>query len=595
MFIEAAANLPQELRDFPLPPASDRDVWAQLPADISARLLQRGAEVADTGWGQIRARDWLAYSRTGERNGFEALYFARRRRLNALVMATCAGGSTGDLDEIADGVLLICEESGWQLPAHNAYLRGGERLPLPAVDAPVVDLFAAETGAQLAVLAALIGPDLERQAPGILARIDHEITCRIIKPYLDRHFWWMGNGDEKMNNWTAWCTQNVLLAACVRPCPADIRRQVILRACAGLDAFLKDYAEDGACEEGPLYYRHAALCLWGALEILSTIAPDCFNHLWAEPKIRNMAEYIARVHVSDRYYINFGDSAAVLGRCGIREYLFGRAVGSDLLAGFAARDAALDEAPDLPDEINLWYRLLAATRTAEAQTATAAGPDGRDHWYPGTGLMIARDDTWVVAAAAGSNGSSHNHNDVGSCTVYRHGRPVLIDIGVETYSAKTFSARRYEIWTMQSSWHNLPDFDGMMQGDGPAFAARNVDVSFTEERARIAMELAGAWPAEARVRSFYREINLLRGDGVLIHDRYDSDRTATLNLMTEAQPRIREQVVQLGDLARITCDGATRISAEHVPISDARLRASWPTGLWRLRITAQPHLTLRID
>ena len=48
--------------------------------------------------------------------------------------------------------------------------------------------------------------------PEIVARIDHELERRILTPYLTRHFWWMGRGEERMNNWTAWITQNVLLA-----------------------------------------------------------------------------------------------------------------------------------------------------------------------------------------------------------------------------------------------------------------------------------------------------------------------------------------------------------------------------------------------
>ncbi len=41
----------------------------------------------------------------------------------------------------------ICEESAWQLPAHNSYIRDTPQLPLPDTTRPIVDLFAAETGA----------------------------------------------------------------------------------------------------------------------------------------------------------------------------------------------------------------------------------------------------------------------------------------------------------------------------------------------------------------------------------------------------------------------------------------------------------------
>ena len=61
-----------------------------------------------------------------------------------------------------------------------------------------------------------------------------------------------------------------------------------------------------------------------------------------------------------------------------------------------------------------------------------------------------------LAAQGGHNAESHNHNDVGNFIVYADGQPAIIDVGVETYTAKTFSSQRYEIWTMQSAYHNLP-------------------------------------------------------------------------------------------------------------------------------------------
>ena len=67
----------------------------------------------------------------GTGQDFEASYFARRRMLNALVLAECVEHQGRFLDRIIDGLLLICEESGWQLPAHNSQQRGGQRRALP--------------------------------------------------------------------------------------------------------------------------------------------------------------------------------------------------------------------------------------------------------------------------------------------------------------------------------------------------------------------------------------------------------------------------------------------------------------------------------
>lgn len=583
LFTERLAALPKDLQPFgAIPGAHDRSAWTSLPEDISARLVASGEAALDQPWPILPATTYLDYVRNGNRTRFEDLYFARRRKLNALVLAECVEYRGRFLDSIIDGIFLLCEESGWQLPAHNAYVRGGSRQALPDSSRPVIDLFAAETGAQLAVLASLLGAELDHVSLEIQARIDREIDARILTPYLSSHFWWMGNGTEPMNNWTAWCTQNVLLAAVTRPMTDERRRAVILKAAGSLDAFLKDYGEDGACEEGALYYRHAGLCLFNALNILAGIAPTAFQGLWQQPKIRNIAEYIVHAHVADQRYFNFADCSAVTDRCGAREFLFGLATGSDLLADFAAQDWRQDQSPDQPEEINLFYRVQAALTANAMRQRPSRHVVKPDIYYPSIGLMIARDERFALAVKAGDNGDSHNHNDVGSFTIYKDGKPFLIDVGVESYTAKTFSPQRYEIWTMQSAYHNLPTVGGVMQQDGEAFAAREVSVSMTPSEALMEMDIAGAYPVAATLRGYRRTVRLLKGESVEIEDVADGDLPITLSLMFAERPLLTAGTIMLGDLGQVFVSGAGAPELEEIEITDPRLRKAWPHQIYRV-------------
>ena len=179
-----------------------------------------------------------------------------------------------------------------------------------------------------------------------------------------------------------------------------------------------------------------------------------------------------------------------------------------------------------------------------------------------------------MAAKAGNNADSHNHNDVGSFTVYKDGRPLIIDLGVETYRAKTFSDKRYEIWTMQSQFHNLPTFleegyDGklgkdsaadlydsriVMEKDGIKFKATDVscvlnrkperdgtsqeavsfDTASLTEGVTVAstlkMDIAHAY-GDDRIKSYTREISLIKGEGVMVKDSYDGNLDAVLSIM----------------------------------------------------------------
>ncbi len=595
MFREALARISSDFSRF-LPGAAfeDRDAWQGVSGELKARVLHDAEEASCRSWAVIRAQDYRQFSITGNRSDFEAAYFSRRRMLNDLVLGELVEGRGRFLSSIVDGVMLICEESGWQLPPHNSYERGGPRHPLPDVERPVIDLFAAETGALLATVAALLSGPLDQVSPVVRRRIEHEVHVRILKPYLGTHFWWMGNGPERMNNWTAWITQNVLLATFSLDTDQDLRHRVVQKALGSLDCFIKDYAEDGACEEGVVYYRHAALCMFGAMRILDHVAPGSMAPLWNAPKIRNMAEYILHMHVDGRYYFNFADSAAVIEPCSVREYLFGKAVGSDALAAFAAKDRATSTAPHLPEEWNLWYRIQELLTDVQLPQAFELKPAG-DAAYPGIGLFVARDDRFALAVKGGNNGESHNHNDVGSVTLYKDGQPFLIDVGVETYTAKTFSTRRYEIWTMQSAFHNLPTFGGVMQSDGAGFAARDVRADFSPEAAQISLDIAAAYPEEARLRAYRRRVSLRRGHGVEITDDHDGDLPAVLSLMTRDEPVLRGGSVHVGALGSIEIKGGGDIEIDTIEIDDARLRISWPAKIYRLRIPfVGKRLTLQI-
>ena len=155
--------------------------------------------------------------------------FCARRHLCRLVMTECIDYHGELLPLIADYVWAICEESAWQLPAHNSYIRDTPQLPLPDIKRPIVDLFAAETGALISMVYHLLAKELALIAPGLDKRMKHEVERRVLVPWSRRHFWWMGNGSEPMCNWTPWCTQNCLIACALLHGDSQTRIQAAVR------------------------------------------------------------------------------------------------------------------------------------------------------------------------------------------------------------------------------------------------------------------------------------------------------------------------------------------------------------------------------
>ena len=588
------------------PPYANRAAWAALPGAARWKAAGDAAlQDADT-LPRLPLSLWLRFTQNGDRTVWEHAYFARRRTLCALVMAEAVTGAGSYLPAIADLAWAICEESAWQLPAHNSYIRDTPQLPLPDVTRPIVDLFAAETGALIATVYGLLGAALDGYAPGFSVRLKGEVERRVLAPYRTAHFWWMGNGEEPMCNWTPWCTQNVLLAA-AQCAPAETLPVYVKQAAYSIDCFLKDYGEDGCCSEGAQYYRHAALTMFNALDLLCRIAPGVFDDVWAEPKIRNMAEYIVNMHIAGPYYLNFADCSPLAGARGVREFLFGQRVASAPLMTLAARDwaDALQQPdpdrlhhPDDSEGINLYYHIQTALAEqkvlAFAQSAAPALP--RDMWYHSVGILVCRRGAYALGAKAGNNADSHNHNDVGSVTLYKNGAPLLIDVGVETYSKKTFSPQRYEIWTMQSSWHNLPEFEPesaqYQQQPGLEFAAR--DVAVNDALDAITMDIAPAYGAVPGL-GFYRRRVQLSANGLTLQEETDFSRTVALTLMSVEKPAVEGGTVQFGTLAAAHIKGFARIATEAVPITDPRLRQAWPDTLYRTRICFTGALTVEVQ
>lgn len=589
MFYELALNYHDTLHTYL--PFSNKDgelLWSTLSPSLQAELITLGESYLSFSFESLSATSFMSFTRTGNRTDYEEIYFNKRRALNALVMAECIDDKGRFLDSIINAIFSICEESAWQLPAHNSYIRDTPQLILPDSELPVLDLFSCETGAMLAMVNYLLGYKLNEISPTITKRITSELQKRIIIPYLNTHFWWMGNGDEPMCNWTVWCTQNVLITAFLLELSSNERQSIFLKASQSIDSFLKDYGEDGCCDEGAQYYRHAGLCLFNAMEVLNAVSNNHFYSLYSYDKIKNIANYILNVHVDGEYYINFADCSPIAGRAGVREFLFGKRIHNSQLMKFAALDFKADPNRLLPMEINLFYRIQSALTQEEILSYDTSGEIlHKDIYYESVGLFKVHDDTTCLAVKAGNNNDSHNHNDTGSFTIYKKKQPLIIDVGVESYSKKTFSKQRYEIWTMQSSYHNLPEIDSTMQKDGEKYKAVNINTKIENDSASISMNIAPAYPLD-NLKYYNRTVTLNRNQDIIVHDSWNGCNHVVFNLITYEKPTIySSDLILIGNLGKIHVSDADSIDMDEIPITDKRLQGAWKHEIYRIQIIAK--------
>lgn len=583
----------------------------QVPEDLRAVMVKRAEAVIGKDWPSLLATEALDFKRNGNRSRYEGEQFGRRRRLIDLVLGECAEGKGRFLDDIANGIWLICEESFWGAPAHLGAQRA--KVGLPDVAEPIVDLFAAETASTMAWVEYLLGEQLNAVSPLIVPRIRLEVKRRTLDPALDRDdFWWMGLSQKRgrLNNWNPWINSNWLMTNLLLEQDAERRQKAIEKSCRSLDEFLSDYSPDGGCEEGPVYWQRSPGSYFDCCRTLASAvngAADVMMH----PFVQRMGEYIADVHIVGNAYVNYGDAHMEDAPTPELVYRYGLAAKLPALTAFGAFHSAQDSmgvagnaavlehavgaglaslARSLPD-------VMCAREIREAKKADALG---RDAWYPALHLMTAREKAgttsgFYLAVQAASNGRSHGHNDSGSFIVFHDGTPVFIDVGVEAYTAKTFSAERYTIWTMQSAFHNLPTIGGVMQHEGTPYAASEVKYASTDASAGMTMNLATAYPAEANVKHWMREILLDRRAGVVrLTEEFELSqrKPIALSFMTSRVPSegghgvfvLRSTKPGVKEVSLKYDATALAFSMEKIELKDEGMRRSWGPAMYRVQL-----------
>jgi hypothetical protein len=511
----------------PVPPASDRTVWGadRVHTATLRDLRERAGSERGTPWPVPLAQDYARYFRDGDRDRYEQIVFDRQRRLTRAAVLAAATLDPQWTDEVADGVTLLCEQSSWCWPAHDDTLRRHGAV-VPTVTDPYLDLGAGEVAAQLAWIDHLLGDQLDDRVPGVRARIRHEVDRRVLTPFVTRRDWhWLGL-DGDVHNWCAWIHGNVLVAGLRLMPDGGPRVELVGLVLDGLARYAASIPADGAIDEGYAYWWNGACRALEALDVLEhasrgALGGDLIGAL------RESVAFPHRSHLGGEWYLNLADGWA---RCPADQpwdslHRAARRVGDRAAEAHAAAHRR-PAGPVAGDSQGLGRLLRALTDPAWIAARPGSSPLPREVWLASTQVLLARTaagtaSDLTLAVKGGHNGEHHNHNDVGSVVVAVNGVPVIVDAGRPTYTAQTFGPDRYDIWTMQSSWHNVPEIRGTAQAAGARYAARDVSVEIGESACSLALDLAGAYPRDD-VRSWRREARLDRvGRRVHVRDSWD--------------------------------------------------------------------------
>jgi len=581
----------------PYPTVLDQGKWPEVQESLKDFYIRNATQYLGKPWEILPATYFLDFVKNGNRSRYEEIYFERRKRLASLVMAEVFENKGKFVNDIADGLWAICEETFWGVPAHTGLQKKGSGLP--DVTEPTIDLFAAETGSLLAWTYYLLDDKLEEVSPLLKERIYVEEDRRIITPYLARSdFWWMGfNPGVSVNNWNPWINSNILNIVLFLEKNDDRRAHVVYKSMQSVDIFMNNYPDDGGCDEGPGYWSKAGGSLFDYLDLLFR-ATDGKINIYNEPLVQKIGQFIYKAWIHDDYYINFADASAINQPEAGLIYRFGKRINDPIMIGFSAFLAQrqnIGESINVPEEGSLIRFIPDLLATNDLLAEKPVEPYIPEFWLPGLQIMAARshpdsDKDIYFAAKGGHNAESHNHNDVGNFIVYADGRPLLIDIGVETYTAKTFSSDRYNIWTMQSQYHNLPTINGIQQKDGKEYHAENQRFSSTPKQISYSLDIAKAYPPDAYVISWHREIVLDRGKKLSLSEKYQLKQwkePVRVNFMTayNANTSLPGHIIltnkqDASSVYELIYDPVKfKVIAEEIEITDGLLKHVWGNTL----------------
>ena len=428
---------------------------------------------------------YLLTTRTGDRVRYQKVYFRRLVMLKELAGAARVTNDGRFLKRTVELIEAICAERSWTMPAHDLSLTNFKGTHL------TIDLGSSHRALALAGTLAQLGDRLPQE---IRTKVMVELERRVFALYRATN---RDSADEKAfkrhgnwwffvrSNWGAVCHSCVVRAALVVLPDRTDRAAFVEAAERGMRFFLESFLPDGYCTEGMGYWNYG---YGNFLELTMAVrkATDGFVDYARLPRAKEAMGYAFGYTLDGEHCPVFADGG---GGCAAERYL-------DMGCSIWPEFAGVRKRP-----------LPSRTLFPEAQ------------------VYIGRAKRVSFGVKGGTNAELHNHNDLGSWTLYLDGEEVAGDPGGEIYTARTFSKDRYVSPVLNSYGHPVPRVGGELQLVGEESKAEIVRRDFTAGRDIFVLDISSAYPATRGKRgALVREAVFDRAaESVAITDRLRID------------------------------------------------------------------------
>lgn len=547
-------------------PMTDREAWGKLaksPAfeDIPIRARKLKQQPVP----ELPDELYLDYSKTGNRDRCQNVQSARTARLVTFALAEGLENQGEFVQPLVDTIEALCRERTWVYPAHDGKLDNFYGRTVEA------DLRATAIAWELATADYLLGDKLP---PATRQLIRDNVERRVLTPFRD-----MVNGRRKpifwlraTHNWNAVCLSGTVGAALALVESSAERSWFVAAGQQYIQYFLKGFTPDGYCSEGIGYWNYG----FGHFLMLSETLRQATGgklELLAEPAALQPALFCTRAEILNGIYptisdVHPGSRPDPQLVCFIRER-FGLKPSADCAEQWVKPSGSLAS--------TMLFSFLDPV-SPDIHKSQSAEDSSLRTWFKEGGVLICRPSPgpaaipFAAALKGGNNAENHNHNDVGSFSVVAGNDMVICDPGAEVYTARTFSAHRYDSKVLSSFGHAVPVVAGQLQHAGADAKAAVLQADFHENRDTLALDITSA----------YKVPELKRLERTFVFQRGPSTRLTVSDEVSFSTP-------QTFETALITWGAWKRISDNEIVLTDqnAAVRVRIDTGKVPFHIRAE--------
>jgi len=459
----------------------------------------------------------------GDRKEYQTEYFDRRKRLMFLQILAISDDKY--IEPLEDIISAICDELVWSVPAHCLDRETGNTYKYQEID-----LFASETAFYLAETSYIFKDKLSLD---IHKRIKHSIKTKIVDVYETTTFGF----DVMKNNWAPVCSCGIGIAYLyLFPERLNIIKDRIFNA---MKRYLNNLDSDGYCSEGFSYWVYGFGFMALFFDIYCQITEDRPAILDSEI-VKNSLNYAKNCIIGNGRFLPISDGGmtnehAEQDTLTVINRLFNVKIskgGEDVVTA---------------DTQALGLRRLYSFGVELFDDDKELG----DAFFEKSQVLIKREKDYVFISKGGNNAEMHNHNDIGSFSIFKNGVQYIVDPGAGEYTNGYFNyaSIRYSVETFACSsfGHSVPIVDGENQIYGKEYFATVLD----RAKDYIVYDLSNAYPK--KIEKLNVKYSFSESEVNATYDVEGIEKEISFRFISFIEPKILGNKVKIDDLT-ISCD-----------------------------------------